>query len=136
MTAKLERTIYGLKQGRRKWCHLCADTLKADGFEQYKAGPHIFRKIVDEVAVMTISVYVDDLLVGGSQEDCESLLLSLNKTVPTNDSREYTWYEGCGIERNAELGTIKMPQEACAESLMIPFDVPPLPTPLLPPVPI
>ena len=49
------------------------------------ADPCIFRKIVDEIMVMIIGVYVDDLLVGRSQEDCESLLLSLNKTLPMND---------------------------------------------------
>ena len=30
--------------------------------------PCIFRKIVDGVAVVIIGVYVDDLLVGGSQK--------------------------------------------------------------------
>ena len=57
---------------------------------------------------MIIGVCVDYLLVGGSQEDCESLLLSLNKMFPTNDLGERTWYDGCGIESNAELGTIKL----------------------------
>ena len=66
---------------------------------------------------------MDDLLVGGSQEDCESLLLSLNKMFPTNYLEEWTWYGGCGIERNAELGTIKLWQEPYVESLMIYFDV-------------
>ena len=36
-TAKSERSIYGLKQSGRKWVHLCAGTLIADGFEQCKA---------------------------------------------------------------------------------------------------
>ena len=67
--------------------------------------------------------YVDDLLVGGSQENCESLLLSLNKKFPTNDLRECTWYDECGIDRNAELGMIKLSQEAYVESLMTHFDV-------------
>ena len=49
------------------------------------ADPCIFRKIVDEIMVMIIGVYVDDLLVGRSQEDCKSFLLSLNKTLPMND---------------------------------------------------
>ena len=71
---------------------------------------------------MIIAVYVDDLLVGGSQEDCELLLLPLNKRFPTNDLGECTWYDGCGIERNTELGTIKLSQEAYAESLMTRFD--------------
>ena len=72
---------------------------------------------------MIIGVYVDDLVVGGSQEDCESLLLSLNKKFPTNDLGEFTWYDGCVIEKNAELGTIKLSQEVYVESLMARFDV-------------
>ena len=68
-TAKLERAIYGLKQSGRNCGHLCADTLKEDSFEQYKADPCIFRKIDDGVVVTIVSVYVDDLLVGGSVED-------------------------------------------------------------------
>ena len=55
-TAKLERAIYGLKQSGCKWGHLCVDTLIADGFEQCKADPCIFSKIVDGVVVMIIGV--------------------------------------------------------------------------------
>ena len=39
---------------------------------------------------MVIGVYVDDLLVGGSGEDCESLLVSLNKKFLTNGLGECT----------------------------------------------
>ena len=81
------------------------------------------RKVVDRVVVVIVGVYVDDLRVGALQKDCESLLLSLNKTFPTNDIGECTWYDGFGIERNAELGTIKLSQEPCVESLMTRFDV-------------
>ena len=99
----------------RQWGHLCANTLIADGFEQSKADPCIFRKVIDGVVVMIVGVYVDDLLVGGSEEDCESLLASLNKKFPTNDLGECTWYDGCGIERDVELGTIKSSPGAYVE---------------------
>ena len=122
-TTKLERAIYGLKQSGRKWGHLCADTLIEHGFEQCKADPCVFRKVVDGAVVMIVGVYVDDLLIGGSEEDCESLLASLNKNFPTNDLGWCTWYDGCGIERDVELGTIKLSQEAYVESLMKRFDV-------------
>ena len=89
-TTKLERAIYGLKQSGRQRGHLCADTLIADAFEQSKADPCIFLEVVDGVVVMIVGVYVDDLLVGGSEEDCESLLASLNKKFPTNDLGECT----------------------------------------------
>ena len=126
-TAKLERAIYGLKQSGRQWGDLCADTLIADGFEQSKADACIFRKVVDGVLVMIVGVYVDDLLVGGSEEDCESLLASLNKKFSTNDLGECTWYDRYGIERDVELGTIKWSQEAYVESLIKRFDVQSIP---------
>ena len=102
-TAKLGRAIYGLKQSGRKWSHLCAAPPITDEFEQCKAGPCIFRKVVDRVIVTIVGVYVDDLLIGGSEEDCESLLASLDKAFPTNDLGECRWYDECGIERNVEL---------------------------------
>ena len=122
-TTKLERAIYGLKQSGQKWGHLCADTLIEHGFEQCKADPCVFQKVVDGAVVMIVGVYVDDLLIGGSEEDWESLLASLNKKFPTNDLGECTWYDGCGIERDVELGTIKLSQAAYVESLMKRFDV-------------
>ena len=50
--------------------HLCADTLIGIGFEQCKADACIFRKTVDDAVIMIVGVYVDDLLVGGSNDDC------------------------------------------------------------------
>ena len=72
---------------------------------------------------MIVGVYVDDLLIGGSEEDCQSLLASLNKIFPTNNLEECTWYDGCGTQRDVELGTIKLSQEAYVESLMKQFGV-------------
>ena len=72
---------------------------------------------------MIVGVYVDDLLIGGSEEDSESLLASLNKTFPTTNLGECTWYNGCGIESDVKLGTIKLSQEPYVESLMKQFDV-------------
>ena len=82
--AKLGREMYWLKQSGRKWGHLFADILIADGFEQCKADPCIFRKIVDGVVVMIVGVYVD-LLIRGSEDDCESLLAFPHKTFPANN---------------------------------------------------
>ena len=42
-----------------------------------------FRKVANGVVIMILGVYVDALLIGGSEEGCESLLASLNKTFPT-----------------------------------------------------
>ena len=42
---------------------------------------------------MIVGVYADDLLKGGSEEGCESLLTSLNKKFPANNLGECTWYD-------------------------------------------
>ena len=76
---------------------------------------------------MIVGVYEDDRLIGGPEEDCESLLASPNKTFLTNNLGESTSYDGCGIERDIELGTIKLSQEAYVESLMKWFDVQSIP---------
>ena len=80
--AKLERAIYGLKQIGRHCGHLWADTLIADGFEQCKADPCIFRKVVDGVVVMIVGVYVDDLLVGGSEKTASRFSRLLTRSFP------------------------------------------------------
>lgn len=69
-----------------------ADTLQAQDFEQYKAGPRIFRKILDGVVIMVVGVYVDDLLVGGPAKESERQL-----QFPTNHL--VTWCDRCSIER-------------------------------------
>ncbi|CAN0299130.1 unnamed protein product [Ectocarpus fasciculatus] len=121
--AKLERALYGLKQSGREWGYEAADTLTENGFEQSRADPCIFRKMVDGVVKMIIAIYVDDLLVAGSEEECDALLASLNKKFPTNDLGECTWYDGCGIERDLDSGTLTISQSAYVESMMKRFDV-------------
>ena len=51
------------------------------------------------------------------------MLAPLNKAFPTNNLRECAWYDGCGIERDVDLGTMELSQEAHVESLMKRFDV-------------
>lgn len=105
--AKLERANYGLKQSGREWGHLCADTLLIiEGFEQCKADQCIFRNIVDVVIVLIVGV-------GGPEVEC------LNKKFRTNNlGASCTCYDGCGVERNLELGTLRVSQQAYVETIM------------------
>ena len=86
----MRRAIYGLKQSGRKGGHLFADILIAGGFEQCKVDLCIFRKVVDGMVVMIVGVYVD-LLIGESEDNCKSLLASLNKTFPATNLGGCTW---------------------------------------------
>ncbi|CAB1111413.1 unnamed protein product [Ectocarpus sp. CCAP 1310/34] len=120
---KAEKAIYGLKQSDRQWGYHAADTLVENGFERCMADPCVFRKMFDEVVVMIIVIYVDDILVAGSDEDCKELLDSLNEKFPNENLGEYEWFGGCAIERDVEAGTLKISQTAYIDSMVKCFDV-------------
>ncbi|CAB1118988.1 unnamed protein product [Ectocarpus sp. CCAP 1310/34] len=79
--------------------------------------------MVDEVVVMIIVIYVDCILVAGSDEDYEELLASLNENFPTKNLGECQWSDGYAIERDVEAGTLRISQTAYIDSMVKLFDV-------------
>ena len=59
---RLNEAIYGLVQEGRCWNNKFCDDRTTIGFEQAKAGPCMFRKVVDGEAEMVVVVLVDDIL--------------------------------------------------------------------------
>ena len=53
---KVERALYGLKQSGREWGFEAADALITNGYEQCRADPCVFRKMVDEEVVGLIVI--------------------------------------------------------------------------------
>ena len=100
---RLKRSLYGLKQSRRQWANLLAETLVKYGLEQCKADPCVFRKVVARRVEMIVGVYVDDIMVAGSIEACGRLHVGLNKEFPTNDLGELTYYRQ--VVRSSETGS-------------------------------
>ena len=58
----LNKAVYGLVQAGRCWNNKFCDDTTAIGFEQAKADPCVFRKVVDGEAEMVVVVHVDDVL--------------------------------------------------------------------------
>lgn len=81
------------------------------------------RWIVEGVAFTIAGVFVDYLLVEGSQKNCELLLEYLKRKFPTTSLGDCTWFYERNIERIAELDTIKSSHETYIESVMAGFDV-------------
>ena len=59
---RLNKTIHGLVQARRSWNNKLCDDMTAIGFEQAKADPCVYRKVVNGEAEMVVVVHVDDIL--------------------------------------------------------------------------
>ena len=120
---KVERALYGLKQSGREWGFEAADALIANGYEQCRADPCVFRKMVDGEVVGLIVIYVDDIMVVASEQEREELLASLRKRFPVKDLGKCTWYDGIGIETDLGNGTTKLSQKAYIESVLKRFNV-------------
>ena len=133
VVCKVERALYGLKQSGREWGFEAADDLIANGYEQCRADPCVFRKIVGEKVVCLLVIYVDDIMVVASQQERDELLASLRKRFPVKDLGERTWYDGIGIETDPGNGTYKLSQKAYTESVLKRFNVTTIaPTPAVP----
>ena len=59
---RLNKAIYGLVQVGRCWNNKFCDDMAVIEFEQAKADPCVFRKVVDGEAEMVVVVHVDDIL--------------------------------------------------------------------------
>ena len=61
---KISESVYGLKQGGRRWAmHLDDVIVRKIGMEQFKADPFVIRLIRDGVVVMIVCVHVDTLFL-------------------------------------------------------------------------
>eukprot|EP00903_Cladosiphon_okamuranus_P011519 g10846.t1 len=115
--SKVLRALYGLKQSGREWGYEAADILVSLGFEQCKADPCVFRKVVDAVVVRIIVIYVDIMYVG-SEDNGKALHASLRDKLPIADLGDCHWCDGCAIKRDAKLGTTTLSQTSYIESMM------------------
>ena len=59
---RLNKAIYGLVEAGRHWNNKFCDDMTAIGFEQAKADPCVFRKVIDGEAEMVVVVHVDHIL--------------------------------------------------------------------------
>lgn len=70
-TAKLSKSLCGLKQASRCWNAKMVKDLKDCGFDQCTADPCVPRLMDSKVVKILLAVHVDDILVVCSEEDCE-----------------------------------------------------------------
>jgi hypothetical protein len=68
LVCKLQRSLYGLKQASRQWNTKLTDTLTSSGYIQSKSDYSLFTK-QRSTGFTVILVYVDDLVLGGTDVD-------------------------------------------------------------------
>ncbi|CAM9880693.1 unnamed protein product [Sphacelaria rigidula] len=101
VTVKLAYIIYGIKQAGRQWSRpLCQTSLEDVGMVQCEAGPCVFKmEDAGDLSVILVA-QVDNILISGPAEYVGKVSQILNKTFPTNNLGEVTWYMGCAVDRD------------------------------------
>ena len=121
---RLNKVIYGLVQAGRCWNNKFCDDMTAIGFEQAKADPCVFRKVVDGETEMMVVVHVDDILANAKdQATMDRFAAELGQKFKLKDMGDAGYYMGCHITRNRKARELKLDQHLYVESMVKRSDV-------------
>ncbi|CAM9252057.1 unnamed protein product, partial [Discosporangium mesarthrocarpum] len=120
---RLNRALHGLKQASRRWNDRFTQVLLALGFDQSKADLCRFPCVSTHDVDLLVTVHVDDMIVVGTREDCNSFSKALSFEFPTNNLGPLSLYTGCAFARDWERGQLLISQTVSIIQLCEGFDV-------------
>ena len=118
---RLKKTLYGTKQGAKRFWLKLLSIIKIMMFARSKADPCLYYKWTDDGLVVIVS-WVDDLLMAGNKELVLQAKKDLTDNVDCDDTGELSEYVGCKIERDKD--SIKITQPVLLQSFKDEFDIP------------
>ncbi|KAE8672566.1 G patch domain-containing protein TGH [Hibiscus syriacus] len=129
---KLNKSLYGLKQSPMAWFDRFAKAMTQNGFKQSQADHTLFRKITLSGKITLLIVYVDDMIITGSDiEEIEKLKMNLAKEFETKDLGSMRYFLGMEVARSEEglvINQRKYVLDLLAETGML--DCKPVETPM------
>ncbi|KAL4302663.1 hypothetical protein GQ457_10G003570 [Hibiscus cannabinus] len=98
---KLKRALYGLKQAPRAWYYIIDSYLQKLGFQRCVNEATLYLKKEKNAYLLVISLYVDDLLVMGSNDKAVSeFKLSMQKEFEMSDLGLMSYFLGMEINQS------------------------------------
>lgn len=95
---KLKKALYGLKQAPRAWYSRIERFFTVTGLEKCPHEPTLFFKADDEGNLLIVSLYVDDMIVTGSNSDMvEDFKASMKTEFDMSDLGEMRYFLGVEI---------------------------------------
>ena len=75
---RLKKELYGLKQAPRAWYSWIDSYLTENGFHRSKSEPTLYTKVNEQVKMLIVCLYVDDLIFTGDFgiTDCKAVMES------------------------------------------------------------
>lgn len=110
---RLHKALYGLKQAPRAWNIKLKSILKELNFSKCSKEPSLFKKET-RGSLLLVAVYVDDLLVTGSNLDViQEFKLEMATKFEMSDLGQLTYYLGIEVIQSKE--SIVLKQEVCGQ---------------------
>ena len=99
---RLKKAIYGLKQSPRAWYHKLSTTLNGRGFNRSEADHTLFT-LTSQQGIVVILVYVDDIIITGSdKEGIQTIKTFLKSVFDIKDLGELKYFLGIEVCRSKE----------------------------------
>src|ERR1044072_6362112 len=97
---KLHKSLYGLKHAPRAWNKRIDSFLTGTGFRKCIVEHRVYVKQVNEVVIMFICLYVDDLvIIGASDHEIEKVKNDLKLEFEMSDLGELSYFLGIQFEK-------------------------------------
>lgn len=92
---RLRKALYGLKQAPRAWNKRIDSFLTQTGFRKCTVEHGVYIKVISNSDVLLLCLYVDDLVITGSNEtEIEKLKLNLKSEFEMSDLGELAYFLG------------------------------------------
>ena len=121
--ARLNKSLYGLKQASRTFYKRLVSDLKRIGFEQSMSDPCVLRFMMGDEVVGMVAIDVDDILYAGTKSLAKVIMEALGASLPTKNLGEVKFFLGCEFIRDLEAGTIEISQESYIRSVPERFNI-------------
>ena len=121
--ARLNKSLYGLKQASRILYKRLVSDLKRIGFDQSRSDPCVLRFMMGDEVVGMVAIHVDDILYAGSKSLAMVVVEALGDSLPTKSLGEVKFFLGCEFIRDREAGTIEISQEGYIRSVLEKFNI-------------
>ena len=93
--ARLNKSLYGLKQASTTFLKRLVSDLKRIGFEQSRSDPCVLRFIMGDEVVGMVAIHVDDILYAGTKSLAKVVVEILGGSLPTKNLGEVKFFLGC-----------------------------------------
>lgn len=97
---RLNKALYGLRQSGRQWYQTISNFIISNGFIQLISEPCIFYKSYNNVISCLIGIYVDDMIITGTNKEIKEFINNITKKFKISKCQPIKYILGITIERD------------------------------------